>query len=142
VQNLTTSILPQEIPATDISVEKYLETFAFSELERQMALCLEDSDRLQEWERLHERYIMLGGYQQIPLEKLFHGLQLEKSLLQCSMKELSSGQRMRIALAKAVQVNSDLLLLDEPTNHLDSTMRSWLTRLLQERKGGYKWLRF
>ncbi len=51
------------------------------------------------------------------------------------MQELSSGQRTRIALAKALVDNPDLLLLDEPTNHLDQEMQSFLQKTLISRKG-------
>lgn len=42
------------------------------------------------------------------------------------VKELSGGQRKKVALAKALIANTDLLILDEPTNHLDVEMIEWL----------------
>lgn len=71
----------------------------------------------------------------IPVEQLFRGLKLEKALLDLPMSALSSGQRMRAALAKALIENPDLLLLDEPTNHLDHEMVVWLGQTLKQRKG-------
>lgn len=51
-------------------------------------------------------------------------------------KELSGGQRRRLALGQALLYPSDLLLLDEPTNHLDEASIEWLEKYLLGRKGG------
>ncbi len=52
------------------------------------------------------------------------------------VKELSGGQRRRLALAQALLYPCDLLLLDEPTNHLDEEAIQWLEEFLKSRKGG------
>ncbi|RON69206.1 ABC-F family ATP-binding cassette domain-containing protein [Pseudomonas fluorescens] len=49
---------------------------------------------------------------------------------------LSGGQQARIALIGALLSEAQLLVLDEPTNHLDSAGRHWLTKQLQEWRGG------
>ena len=55
--------------------------------------------------------------------------------LQQPMKELSGGQRKRVALAGVLVRPSDLLILDEPTNHMDNETVAWLEEVLQKRKG-------
>ena len=52
-----------------------------------------------------------------------------------SVKNLSGGQRRRIALAGALIQPSTLLILDEPTNHLDLHMVQWLENRLKTWKG-------
>lgn len=55
--------------------------------------------------------------------------------LQQPMRELSGGQRKRVALAGVLVRPSDLLILDEPTNHMDNETVAWLEEVLQKRKG-------
>jgi ABC-type multidrug transport system ATPase subunit len=47
-----------------------------------------------------------------------------------SVKELSGGWRMRLAIAQALLSDADILCLDEPTNHLDVHAVAWLEKFL------------
>lgn len=134
---LSIGFLPQEIlvPNPSISVREFLEGGSLADLEREMNACLEDPGRLAEWAELHEKYERLGGYCRIPIEGILSGLKLDSSMLDIPMSHLSSGQRVRAALAKALIENPDLLLLDEPTNHLDQEMIEWLEAVLKQRRG-------
>ena len=51
------------------------------------------------------------------------------------IKNLSGGQKKRVALAASLINICDLLILDEPTNHLDSETIIWLEEYLAKYKG-------
>lgn len=53
------------------------------------------------------------------------------------VKELSGGQKKRVALVSVLLADSEVLLLDEPTNHLDQEMSDWLEDYLRKRKGAF-----
>jgi len=51
------------------------------------------------------------------------------------VKNLSGGERRRVALCRLLLSSPDMLLLDEPTNHLDAESVAWLERFLHEFSG-------
>jgi ABC transport system ATP-binding/permease protein len=57
---------------------------------------------------------------------------LRLSDLEKKTKQMSGGQKKRLALAKILIEQADFLILDEPTNHLDLEMIEWLEEYLQQ----------
>ncbi|MFA5864907.1 MAG: ABC-F family ATP-binding cassette domain-containing protein [Phycisphaerae bacterium] len=51
------------------------------------------------------------------------------------IKQLSGGQRSRVALARLMMQNINVLMLDEPTNHLDISSTQIMQDVLQEFNG-------
>lgn len=68
---------------------------------------------------LHNAWDFETQYKQILFKLKLDNLQLK-------VKNLSGGQKKRLALANVLISKPDLLILDEPTNHLDLEMIEWL----------------
>src|SRR6478672_234073 len=51
------------------------------------------------------------------------------------IKNLSGGEKRRVALCRLLLQKPDILLLDEPTNHLDAESVQWLEQHLQKYEG-------
>jgi len=67
-------------------------------------------------------------------------LEIAMDALRCpdgdlNVKNLSGGERRRIALCRLLLREPDILLLDEPTNHLDAESIDWLEQHLAQYKG-------
>ena len=97
----------------------------------------EELDRLlKKYEELEVRLQALGGYATDHLiDQILHGLGLEDKVFDVKVRDLSGGQKGRLALAKLLLSHPDVLLLDEPTNHLDIAGRQWLEGFLATYSG-------
>lgn len=51
------------------------------------------------------------------------------------IRNLSGGEKRRVALCRLLLSSPDMLILDEPTNHLDAESVAWLERYLHEFEG-------
>ncbi|MGH8212898.1 MAG: ABC-F family ATP-binding cassette domain-containing protein [Rhodanobacteraceae bacterium] len=84
----------------------------------------------------HHRLEELNGYD-APARagRLLHGLGFPPDTHSRAVSEFSGGWRVRLNLARALMMPSDLLLLDEPTNHLDLDAVLWLEQWLLKYPG-------
>ena len=67
-------------------------------------------------------------------------LEMAMDALRCpppetQIKNLSGGEKRRVALCRLLLQKPDILLLDEPTNHLDAETVAWLEQHLQRYEG-------
>jgi energy-dependent translational throttle protein EttA len=74
-----------------------------------------------------------GGNTDLQLEIAADALRLPP--WDAAIKNLSGGEKRRVALCRLLLSKPDMLLLDEPTNHLDAESVEWLEQFLQRFPG-------
>ena len=83
---------------------------------------------------LTEKIEQMGGWElDFKLERAMDALMCPEP--DALVKNLSGGERRRVALCRLLLQEPDVLLLDEPTNHLDTESIQWLEAHLQQYKG-------
>ena len=82
---------------------------------------MEEMDRLDAWDYEHRAKQVLD--------------KLKITRFNQPVRELSGGQKKRIALAAVLIEQPDLMILDEPTNHLDMALVEWLEEYLSRLSG-------
>jgi len=60
---------------------------------------------------------------------------IDSSLLDRNLRDLSGGQKSKMAFAHLLYSNPEIMLLDEPTNHLDIETKQYITEYLKNYKG-------
>ena len=95
----------------------------------------DDFDKLMdEMSRLQEQIDACGGWE---LDRMMD-VACDALVLppdDAPVRQLSGGERRRVALGMVLLEKPDLLLLDEPTNHLDAETIQWLEQTLREYPG-------
>ncbi|MDR3093337.1 MAG: ABC-F family ATP-binding cassette domain-containing protein [Bacteroidales bacterium] len=89
-----------------------------SDDKKRLAHCMERMDYLAAWDYEARIKQILG--------------RLKITGIDQPVKELSGGQKKRLALANLLINEPELFLLDEPTNHLDLDMVEWLEEYLRK----------
>lgn len=80
---------------------------------------------------LETKFAELGGWEaESEAGVMLAGLGIDESLHEVLMKDLVSGDKVKVLLAQALFGQPDILLLDEPTNHLDIYAIQWLEDFL------------
>ncbi|HEX6500074.1 MAG TPA: energy-dependent translational throttle protein EttA [Micromonosporaceae bacterium] len=139
----TVGLLAQEPPLNDAKTvlgnieEAVAETKSklerFNKIAEQMATDYSD-ELMEEMGRLQEELDHADAWD------IDSKLELAMDALRCpppdaDVKNLSGGERRRVALCKLLLEQPDLLLLDEPTNHLDAESVQWLEQHLAKYPG-------
>jgi len=146
VGNMTIGYLPQEPPLDDDKTVAENIDLAVKSLRDTEARYYEVTGLLgeaegEEAEKLNEEFMHLSEEMDMKeiweldskLEQAAHALQVPP--MDAPVKNLSGGERRRVALCKLLLEHPDMLLLDEPTNHLDSESINWLEQHLADYTG-------
>ena len=127
----------QEIPDGDVSL---LDCVLQADTERTVLLkALEEAEQADDGIKIgeiHERLNVIGAASaESRAASILYGLGFSEENQKRPVSSFSGGWRMRVALAAALFVPSDVLLLDEPTNHLDLEATLWLENYLSRYAG-------
>ena len=134
---LRTVALAQSLPQSDLPAWRWLlnQDLALGAAIQSQALAIAADDP-QAIAQAHDAWIEAGGPDAQPrVMRLLDGLGFSTPQCASAVKQLSGGWRMRLNLARALFIPSDLLLLDEPSNHLDLDAVLWLERWLKRYEG-------
>lgn len=69
------------------------------------------------------------------LLKIIDGMNIDDTILNKKLRELSGGQKSKVAFAKLLYSKPEVILLDEPTNHLDEESKKYVIEYLKGYKG-------
>lgn len=140
-------VIRDEIPSMDISVFDFLlEGRPIKKLENDLNEAYQEASIEQNQKKLN--YIMnrigklqekLEYYEVYQAEnillKIVTGMHIDSDLLDMQLKDLSGGQKSKIAFARLLYSNPEIILLDEPTNHLDVDSKEYIIDYLRNYHG-------
>ena len=133
-KGLQIGFLPQEFTLDDtLSVYDNIKLGCeyITEMIREFESLTTDSIRFRQLENLISEAD--GWNLSLNIDKISTALQCPA--MDSPIRNLSGGEKRRIALAKTLVSRPNLLLLDEPTNHLDTNSIEWLESFLKSYRG-------
>ncbi|MCO7135888.1 ABC-F type ribosomal protection protein PoxtA [Ligilactobacillus salivarius] len=107
-------------------IYKKLETAVNAEQEALLARMGTLQERLEYFDFYEAETILL---------KLADKMSIDAELYHRPMRELSGGQKSKMAFARLLYSKPEILLLDEPTNHLDVSTKDFVIKYLKNYRG-------
>lgn len=149
--NINIGYLPQvitdEIPNDDITVFDYLllgrpieelknkltnlyEKIATIENQKELNHYLKEITKVEDKLTYYDEYNA-----ESTLLKIITGMNIDDKLLDLKLKNISGGQKSKIAFARLLYSKPEIMLLDEPTNHLDIDTKDYIISYLKKYHG-------
>ena len=149
--NINIGYLPQvitdEIPNDDITVFDYLllgrpieelknkltnlyEKIATIEEQKELNHYLKEITKVEDKLTYYDEYNA-----ESTLLKIITGMNIDDKLLDLKLKNISGGQKSKIAFARLLYSKPEIMLLDEPTNHLDIDTKDYIISYLKKYHG-------
>lgn len=139
-------VIEDDLESLDISVLDYLMSARpIEKLNNQLQDCYErlgsaslkeQKDIFNEIDKIQKRLIYWDQYNADGiLLKIIDGMNIDDSLLDKKIHELSGGQKSKITFAKLLYSKPEVMLLDEPTNHLDKDTKDYVINYLKSYNG-------
>lgn len=145
--SLRLGYLPQEIKIdpkhNDITVWQYIASARpVDQLQDQLNAEYEKLAKYPDSQAITERIVklqdLIDSYDlanfDYELLKIIEKMGLQ-NLMDAPMRQLSGGQKSKVAFARVLFENAGLLLLDEPTNHLDVSTKTFVANYLRNYRG-------
>ena len=148
--NINIGYLPQvitdEIPYEDITVFEYLLLGRpIEKLKKDLFVLYEKisnanennlSNYLKQITKIEDKLKYYDEYNaESILLKIISGMNIDDKLLDLKLKNISGGQKSKIAFARLLYSNPEIMLLDEPTNHLDLDTKDYIINYLKNYHG-------
>lgn len=140
-------VISDEIPSMDISVFDFLlDGRPIKKLEEELTRAYQDVSVETNEKKIDYLMKQIGKLQQ-KLEyyevynaenillRIVDGMNIDSNLLDMKLKNLSGGQKSKVAFARLLYSNPEVLLLDEPTNHLDVDTKDYIINYLKNYNG-------
>lgn len=104
---------------------------------RALETSLDDSsEKADKLAKLYDKFTESGGLTYVSrVKSTLAGLKFGEEAYNLPVRNLSGGQKLRLALGKLLLKNPDVLILDEPTNHLDAESIEFLENTLKNYNG-------
>lgn len=150
LQGLNLGYLPQEdyfnaeASVIDLFYSAFNEVIAIEEQLHRLSNVIAQTEGealqplLQQYGELQERFDAAKGYEyHSRVRGIANGLHFTQDQLYAPFKQLSGGEKSRVALGYVLLTDPDFMLLDEPTNYLDIRALQYLENYLKGYEGGF-----
>ena len=140
-------VITDEIPNNDITVFEYLLLGRpiqklkdnIASLYEQIAVEKDDKKLNYLFKKITKNQNKLEYYDEYNAEsillKIIEGMNISEKLLDLKLKNISGGQKSKVAFARLLYSKPEILLLDEPTNHLDLDTKDYIENTIKNYHG-------